>query len=98
MPGSLAGRGRPSPFERLPLAKIPVFRSASKSIVCGRKIKAKACPRQSVMASKIEPFVVESLYGLASEPAGEHLRNLLQMNRSDWSIQADDVEKELKRC
>jgi hypothetical protein len=47
------------------------------------------------MASKIDPLVVESLYGLASEPAGEHLRNLLQMNRVDWSRSASTEQRRI---
>jgi DNA invertase Pin-like site-specific DNA recombinase len=49
-----------------------------------QKRGAKACPRQSVMSSKIEPVVVTTLYELAGDPVREHLRTLLQMNRADW--------------
>jgi hypothetical protein len=49
-----------------------------------QKRGANACPRQSVMASKIEPLVVETLYGLAEESARDNLRTLLQVNRADW--------------
>jgi site-specific DNA recombinase len=49
-----------------------------------QKQGAMACPRQSVMASKIEPLVVETLYGLAEESARDNLRTLLQVNRADW--------------
>jgi DNA invertase Pin-like site-specific DNA recombinase len=49
-----------------------------------QKRGAQACPRQSVMASKIEPVVVKTLYELAGDPVREHLRSLLQMNQSDW--------------
>jgi Recombinase zinc beta ribbon domain/Recombinase len=53
-----------------------------------QKRGAKACPRQSVMASKIEPLVVETLYGMAEDAAHENLRTLLQVNRADWARMA----------
>jgi len=37
------------------------------------------------MASKIEPLVVETLYGLAEVATHDDLRILLQVNRADWS-------------
>ena len=49
-----------------------------------QKRGAKACPRQSVMASKIEPLVVDTLYRLAEEVTRENIRTLLQLNRADW--------------
>jgi site-specific DNA recombinase len=49
-----------------------------------QKRGAEACPRQSVMASKIEPVVATTLYELAGDPARGYLRMLLQMNRADW--------------
>jgi site-specific DNA recombinase len=49
-----------------------------------QKRGAQACPRQSVMASKIEPVVITTLYELAGDPVREHLRSLLQVNQADW--------------
>ena len=49
-----------------------------------QKRGAKACPHQSVMTSKIEPLVVETLYRLAEDAGRDDLRTLLQVNRVDW--------------
>jgi DNA invertase Pin-like site-specific DNA recombinase len=65
--------------------------------VCFRAQKrgAQACPRQSVMASKIEPLVVETLYGLAADPGREGLRTLLQVNRADWDRTAGGEQRRI---
>jgi hypothetical protein len=47
------------------------------------------------MASKIEPLVVETLYGLAEDPAHENLRTLLQVNRADWSRTAGTEQRRI---
>jgi site-specific DNA recombinase len=60
-----------------------------------QKRGATACPRQSVMASKIEPLIVETLYDLAGDPAHENLRTLLQMNRTDWDRTASAEQRRI---
>jgi len=60
-----------------------------------QKRGAKACPRQSVMASKIEPLIVETLYRLAEEAARDNLRTLLQVNRADWSRMAGPEQRRI---
>ena len=60
-----------------------------------QKRGSSACPRQSVMASKIEPLVVETLYSLATDPAREDLRTLLQMNRADWDRSAGGEQRRI---
>ena len=51
-----------------------------------QKHGAKACPGQTVMASRIERVVVDRMYELAQDPARPELRETLQVSRREWEV------------
>jgi DNA invertase Pin-like site-specific DNA recombinase len=49
-----------------------------------QKRGARACPGQTVVASRIESVIIDRLYELAQEPPRSELRETLQVSRREW--------------